>query len=201
MGQTPIFPSPRRALPSLLLFLSLTSMVLAGPARAAEPAGSGLVVSVDAPSSGVTVPLGQPIFIGGWAVDPDGPGTGVERVEVYLDGEAGAGGTPIRGVRYGTSRPDVAATYGRPEWSRSGFALNWRPRNLTPGDHSLYVYAQSAAGAATVTTVSITVSPEYTRRCSFVLPCLLVKDSFGWEIDYGGPGTFFQRGGGGLGRG
>lgn len=199
MRRTPIFPLARRILPSLLLFLSLTSMVLAGPARAAEPAGSGLVVNVDAPSSGVTVPLGQPIFIGGWAADPDGGGTGVERVEVYLDGEAGAGGVHINGVRYGTARPDVAAAYGRPEWSRSGFALNWRPPNLPPGDHTLYVYAQSTAGTATVRTVGITVSPEYTRRCSFVLPCLLVRDSYGWEIDYGGPGTFFRRGGDRLG--
>lgn len=173
------------------LGLVLPSIALAQPAQA-QP-GSSAIVTIDAPGSGENVPIGQTIHIGGWAVDPEGRGTGVEGVEVYLDGGAGAGGVPVGAVRYGTARPDVAASYSRPEWRNSGFALNWvLPRRVDPGEHTLYIYARSAAGVSAPTTVSFTATAEYARSCTFVLPCLLYKDSYSWEIDQGGPGTFVE---------
>lgn len=185
-------PAPRKRILPVLFSLLIASAILAAPAAAQQ--GPSAILTVDTPYAGERAPIGQPVYIGGWAVDPAGQGTGVDRVEVYLDGAAGAGGVPLGIARYGTARPDVASTYRRPEWIYSGFTMDWYPsRRVAPGDHTLYIYALTATGLSTPQAVTINVSVEYSPRCTFVLPCLLHKDSFAWEIDTGGPGTWFDR--------
>lgn len=185
-----VSPTPGRAL-LLLSLVGVASMALAAPAKA-QPRASA-IVTIDAPGGGEAVPMGQTVHIGGWAVDAGGRGTGVEGVEVYLDGEAGAGGVPVGAARYGSPRPDVAASFDRPEWRNSGFALDWvLPHRVDPGEHTLYVYARSGAGLSASSTVSFTVTAEYAHRCTLVLPCLVFLDSYAWEIDQGGPGTFLD---------
>jgi hypothetical protein len=98
-------------------------------------AGSTLVV-VDAPKGGNT---STQIEVRGWAADPSARGgTGVDRVEMYLDGERDAGGTRVGQATYGLQRPDVAANLGGQQFLLSGFALQTA---VAPGPHTVYVYA------------------------------------------------------------
>jgi hypothetical protein len=101
-------------------------------------AGSTLVV-VDAPRGGTT---GTTLEVRGWAADPSARGgTGVDRVEVYVDGERNAGGTLLGQATYGLQRPDVAANLGSQQFLLSGFALQ---ATVSPGPHTIYVYARSS---------------------------------------------------------
>jgi hypothetical protein len=93
-------------------------------------------VVIDAPKGGNT---STQIEVRGWAADPSARGgTGVDRVEVYLDGERDAGGTRIGQATYGLQRPDVAANLGGQQFLLSGFALQ---TTVEPGPHTVYVYA------------------------------------------------------------
>jgi hypothetical protein len=64
----------------------------------------------------------------------------VQRVVVYRDGAADAGGAYVGEARYGLARADVAQALGAGRFAASGFAL---PLTLPPGPHTLYVYAQA----------------------------------------------------------
>src|SRR5437016_1031922 len=113
---------PERVIPVCLLALALSIPLLAVPNSAA--AQSSAMVMIDAPSGGITITNGVPLAIGGWAVDPGGSGTGITSVDVYLDGPAGSGRL-LGQARYGDMRRDVAAVTGHPEWTNSGFTLDW----------------------------------------------------------------------------
>ena len=125
-----------------LLAAALTlAPLVSAPAEAAPggDAGSTLVV-IDVPRGGTS---GTQLNVSGWAADPRSPsGTGVDRVEVYLDGERGADGTYLGQATYGLARPDVAAHLGGARFGLSGFAL---VANVTPGPHTVYVYAHASS--------------------------------------------------------
>lgn len=98
-------------------------------------AGSTLVV-IDAPRGGTT---GTALEVRGWAADPTAHvGTGVDRVEIYLDGERDAGGTRLGQATYGLQRPDIVAHLGGQQFLLSGYALQ---TTVSPGPHTIYVYA------------------------------------------------------------
>ncbi len=176
---------PRRVLATA--FLAVAPITgLAGPSVEASQQGAGGAVTVDAPAAGAMATDGRPFNIGGWAVQPSGPGTGVQRVDVYLDGPAGTG-TYLGTAHYGIPRRDVASAFNRPEWTNSGFALVWIPTGVAPGSHVLHVVAQGADGLAVSSSVPVSVSASY-AACTFALPCYLYRDSYGWTLDYGGPG-------------
>jgi hypothetical protein len=105
-----------------------------GPAGGAPAASTR--VAIDRPSDGASTP--QRFTIMGWAVDPEGSGSGVEAVYVYLDGEAGRGHF-LGAAEYGGERPDVAAQLGQPRFALSGYLLQIE---VAPGEHTLYVYAR-----------------------------------------------------------
>jgi hypothetical protein len=114
--------------------------------------GPTTLLNIEAPPQGSLV--AAPVRLQGWAADPQAPsGTGVDRVELYLDGEVTTLGVPLGDVPYGESRPDVGAALGgenelaRARFSRSGFGMFWNPSGLSPGSHSLTVYARGADGA------------------------------------------------------
>ena len=122
-------------------------LLVAGAAPAwAAPTGdaSTIVVAVDSPAAGSAV--GNAVVVRGWAADPASvSGTGVDRVDVYLDGEAGAGGTYLGAAAYGAPRPDVAQNLGAGRFTATGFALQ---TTLPPGPHTLYVYAHASGAPA-----------------------------------------------------
>jgi hypothetical protein len=97
------------------------------------------------------------IDFGGWAADPAGPGTGVDAVEVILDGLRGAGGTMIGMARYGNSRPDVAQAYGNMDFTNTGYDLIWRVAG-TGGRHTAHVYAHSIANGWRYRSVNFNIS-------------------------------------------
>ena len=98
-------------------------------------AGSTLVV-IDTPRGGTT---GTTLEVRGWAADPAArSGTGVDLVEIYLDGERDAGGTRLGQAAYGLQRPDIAAHLGSQQFLLSGYALQ---TTVSPGPHTIYVYA------------------------------------------------------------
>lgn len=104
------------------------------------------ILTLDRPAADAAVTEGQPLPIGGWAVDPAAAsGSGIDAVHVYLDGEAGAGAA-IGAATVGQLRTDVAAALGRPAATSSGFSLERRIAGLRPGLHTLYVYAHAAQG-------------------------------------------------------
>jgi len=145
-----------RIFPIAAILLLLIVPVVPVGAQAIE--GTTAMVQIDSPSSGTTVSNGQSVRIQGWAADTAGPGTGVSEVHVYLDGQAGQGGTGLGAATYGTSRPDVAQAFGRTDWANAGYELNWTPSGLTGGSHTLYVYAHSTASGWQYKTVSITAN-------------------------------------------
>jgi hypothetical protein len=133
-------PLRRVALAGLLAALgALTAGPAAGGARPAAAAplddASTTLIVVDSPRGGTS---GPQLAVSGWAADPGSPsGTGVDRVDVYLDGEPGTG-TLLGRATYGLQRSDVAANLGSSRFTLSGFAL---AAQVPPGPHTVYVYA------------------------------------------------------------
>ena len=153
----------------------------------AQPSSS-VMVNIDQPSASETVRSGQPLFIGGWAADM-ASGASVQTVEVFLDGPAGAG-QRIGTANYGQPRSDVAASTGRADWRNTGFGIDWAPRDLTGGQHMLYIYAQSSSGASGSASVAFTFDQ---RSAASPQNPIWVRTAIGWEIDTGGPGIRLDR--------
>ncbi len=109
----------------------------AAPAQAAPLAdASTTLVVIDTPRGG---PTSTQLEVRGWAADPSAAtGTGIDRVEVYIDGPRDGGGTPLGPVTYGLRRPDVAAHLGSQQFLLSGYAVRG---TVSPGPHTVYVYA------------------------------------------------------------
>jgi thermitase len=116
---------------------------------------SNPLLQIDAPASGATVR--GTVTVGGWALDRNAAsGTGVDQVHLYLDAPAGQPGSIGLGVAsYGGSRPDVGAAFGS-QFTNSGWSFAWNTSGLSPGTHTLYVYARSTvSGQWTLQTVSV----------------------------------------------
>ena len=163
----------------------------AGGLGITQAQGSTAKVSIDAPTSGATLGGGLPVFIGGWAADPSGLGTGVNGVDVYLDGPPSSGRL-LGSAAYGIRRPDVASVFGKQSLTNSGFEYVWVPRGVPAGDHTLYIAARTQAGSDVIETVAVTLRTASESFCSFIQPCYLRRTSFGWEVDKGGPTTTFE---------
>src|SRR5215207_5159567 len=143
--------SRRTLLWPLLAASLLAALVPAWPVAAAPAADAASAqVVVDQPRGGTS---GTLLTVSGWAADPaSSSGTGIERVEVYLDGERDGGGTFLGRATYGLQRPDVAANLRGARFSLSGFSLQ---STVTPGPHT--VDGEIAGGAPT--TAAVLVGP------------------------------------------
>jgi hypothetical protein len=126
---------------AVVVVLALVAWQLAHTgAWRATAQGTEAQVVIERPLVGTTV--STQLLVSGWAVDPAGPGTGVDAVHVYLDGEPGMPRARFLGpASYGHPRPDVARALGDARFTNSGFSLLVE---VSPGTHSLYVYAHSA---------------------------------------------------------
>jgi hypothetical protein len=130
-GGSPSAPAPGAAGPAS------PGAAPAASAPAAPPTPpSSTMVSVDRPVPGATT--AQRFTIMGWAADPEGAGTGVDAVHIYLDGDS-ARGTFLGAASYGEERLDVAAQLGQPRFGLSGYSLQIE---IPPGAHTLYVQAR-----------------------------------------------------------
>lgn len=155
-----------RSVPQSLVVAAVALALLALPAVPAQSQGAGVsttVITIDTLAAGTTIRNGQQILIGGWAVDTAGLGTGVDQVRIYLDGTMEAGGIPLGNATTGGYRPDVAQAFGNPAFANAGFDFLWTPRDLSPGPHTIFVYAHAiAANAWSYKSVSVTVLAEPT---------------------------------------
>jgi len=138
----------------LFAFLLLTAVVF--PATALARDNCNPIIWVDAPTEGSTVRGSA--SLGGWALDTlEAPlSSGISNMQVYLDGEAGSGGTyvgvPAMGnkpnlVNIGPEllRVDVDQAYSRIN-NRSGWTLVTDFSTVAPGRHALLVYAETQCG-------------------------------------------------------
>src|SRR5690606_3221568 len=64
-----------------------------------EVEGPTIMLNIDTPAQGA--PISAPVRIEGWAADPRATlGTGVERIDLYLDGQITTQGIPLGEVTY-----------------------------------------------------------------------------------------------------
>lgn len=126
----------------------------------------GVQITINMPYDGQVVT--GTAYVAGWAVDdasPPGRGTGVDRVEIYLDSIATPGAI-LNGVTYGQSRNDVSSVT-RPDWDPSGWFLYWNTDLVARGPHTLYVYAHSTiTNEWRAATVRVVVGPAYCSATS-----------------------------------
>jgi hypothetical protein len=136
--------------------VNVSSSAPAASAPAPAPAaasgaqsGSALpIVGVENPKDGEQVPTRSAYQIIGYALDQNAPpnsgvaGSGINRVQVYMDGEPDNGGTYLGDADLGYSDP-VAAGYGS-QFQSAGWRLTFKPTEFHSGGHQLFVYARSA---------------------------------------------------------
>jgi hypothetical protein len=135
----------------------LVSIMPAVPVFAQTVDSSTALISIDAPTEGQTFNVGEEMDFGGWAGDTAGPGTGVDAVEVVMDGLRGSGGTSLGMATYGSARSDVASAYGNMDLTNTGFNLVWRVSGSS-GRHTANIYAHSIANGWKYKAVNINIT-------------------------------------------
>ncbi len=99
--------------------------------------------------------------IDGWAIDSKASqNTGINKIEIYLDGPRNFGKS-LGEVQYGIERSDVANAFGNPNYTNSGYRLNFDARNLEPGSsHRIYIYAYADDGTIQFATINFSIEGE-----------------------------------------
>ena len=102
------------------------------------------VMALDSPGSGVTLPPGRALTIGGWALDRGATGgSGIDAVHVWAfpltEGVLGPG-VFLGAATLGISRPDVGSAHGG-QYANSGFHLSVAP--MLSGRYLIAAYARS----------------------------------------------------------
>jgi glucose/arabinose dehydrogenase len=126
-----------------LYFLDYTNGAVVRILPAAPPAQAP-AMALDLPANFQT--LAEPFALAGWAVDPQAPsGAGIDAIHVWAVPIAALGANPIGAPMFvgATSltadRPDVAALFGSPQFTRCGFEV--AVLGLPQGVYRLYVFA------------------------------------------------------------
>jgi TolB protein len=101
------------------------------------------------------------LVISGWAADTSvKENTGINKVEVYLDGPRNFGKL-LGEAQYGLERVDVGAAYGNANYNKSGYMLTYDASKLEPGSlHKIYVYAYSPNGTHQYLTRNIIIQGQ-----------------------------------------
>ncbi len=89
----------------------------------------------------------EDLRISGWSADLSvHESTGIEKIEIYLNGPRDFGISPGE-VDYGYERQDVANAYGNANYTNSGYSLSFDASGLEPGtENTIYVYSYSING-------------------------------------------------------
>jgi hypothetical protein len=86
--------------------------------------------------------------IAGFVVDPSSVSTtGIDQLLLYRDGFWGSTGVYLGAPTYGQSRPDVAQRYNGNQFLNSGYYFNWNLAGVSPGRHSLHLYAHQTSSS------------------------------------------------------
>lgn len=129
--------------------LAVAMMVATFVAGAVGTSPSFVLAQTTSPKGWIDDPQGTTvsgsIAIVGWAIDQAAPsGTGVDRVEIVVDGTSRGNAT------YGGSRPDIAGAYGS-QFTTSGFSFALDTSTFAPGTHSVEAHAHSTVSGQTST--------------------------------------------------
>jgi len=107
-------------------------------------------LSIDSPAYGTVVGKDgiQEMKVAGWAFDSGVlDSTGIESVEIYLNGPKGFGKF-LGEADYGIKRPDVAAVYNNAAYTNSGYIIYFDGSGLEGGrENTLYIYYLSDSGS------------------------------------------------------
>jgi hypothetical protein len=160
---------------------------------------SSPVMSLDAPRNASSI--SENVVIGGWAADLGAAtGSGVDTVHVWAYPNPGSGQAAffVGAATLGIARPDVAAAYGLPRLSNSGFMLQ---TTLAPGVvYDLVAFARSTVSGTfnngRVARVTV-LAPQSRPVISIDVPSFnaTVSSAFlvaGWALDLAsasGPGV------------
>jgi hypothetical protein len=138
----------QRPLASVLGILALVGAAL-GPLAAPAWAAPTRQQDGDGPSTAIIVAIDEPthrsgatatrLNVRGWAANPASPlGTGVARVDLYLDGGPDSGGQYLGRATYGRQRVDVAEALGGSRFLATGWDIIV---DIPRGPHTLVAVA------------------------------------------------------------
>jgi hypothetical protein len=143
-------------------------------------------VYIDAPTQGAVV--SGIVTLDGWAVDNTASATGINAVQILVDGN------PVGTATYGVSRTDVCNVYpARPGCPNVGFTYQLNTATLTPGSHAVTAMASNSVNSA-FWTINITVSSATLVTIESPAPGAYISGNYvtlsGWALDSnGGAGT------------
>lgn len=121
-------------------------------ASAPAPTVSGAalpIVAIEKPTDGERLSTHNDYQLIGYALDRNAPanvgvaGSGIDRVEVYMDAERDAGGVFVGDADLGYSDAMPANLYGA-QFASAGWRMTFKPTAFHANTHMLYVYARSA---------------------------------------------------------
>jgi hypothetical protein len=126
------------------------------------PAPVNVIVS----PRGLTISRAQSHYkIKGYALDPNATsGTGIDRIEVYMDEVRGAGEGKFLGLAVtGDDQPPAAEAYGA-RFMTSGYSVEFNPMKFDAGDHHIYAYAVSSiTGMETLDVAGFNIADDCPR--------------------------------------
>jgi len=118
---------------------------------------------IDSPSHNSTVEKEdlENLRVSGWSADLSvQDSTGIERVEIYLNGPRGFGSF-LGEADYGIERQDVANAYANANYTYSGYSLTFDAGGLEEGtENTIYVYSYSDKDTFTLATRDITIEGD-----------------------------------------
>jgi len=135
----------------------------------------------------LTAAESQAVQVSGWSADLSvGGSTGIERVEIYLNGPRDMGDFLGR-AEYGIERQDVANALANGNYTNSGYKLIFNAADLGPGtENTIYVYSYSGSGTYTLAMRDILMEGEKGASHAIVsVEALLEEDSVnitGWAV-------------------
>lgn len=103
----------------------------------------------------------ESLRISGWSADLSAQeGTGIEKIEIYLNGPRDFG-TFLGKADYGRKRQDVADAYGNANFTDSGYDLTFDAGSLGAGtENTIYIYSYSKSGTFTMAMRNIVMEGE-----------------------------------------
>lgn len=120
-------------------------------------------MSVDSISDNETITIDKlkELRVSGWAADTSvGENTGINKVEVFLDGPRNFGKF-LGQAQYGLERTDVGNAFGNANYNLSGYSLTFDASSLEQGSsHKLYIYAYSPKGTHQYLTRNIIIEGQ-----------------------------------------
>ena len=185
-----------------LAYDSLAGSKIIGSKTITITANQAPVGSLDFVGNGAdrstTIPQYGGLAASGWVFDPE-DGSPITQLQVLLDGKL------IANATLGFTRADVAAAYGNPAYTNSGWLFNYNVGALAVGTHTVVFLAYDSVGGVTnLGSRSITIAPnppfgvvDFVGNASngtSVVPQNSVLSASGWAADmlYGSPITQVQ---------